>query len=85
MKMTEFTNPPDPDRPTIYRIRVGGKLKGSWSDWFDGMEIVSGVEDENKLVSTLTGTLVDQSALHGVLRKIRDLGLKLFSVEQIDT
>lgn len=85
MKMTELTNPPDPDRPTIYRIRVGGKLKGSWSDWFDGMEIVSGVEDENKLVSTLTGTLVDQSALHGVLRKIRDLGLKLFSVEQIDT
>lgn len=79
-----ITEPQDPNRPASYRIRVAGKLKESWSDWFDGMEIESGGEAEGKPVSTLTGTLPDQSALHGVLNKIRDLGLKLLSVEQVD-
>ena len=84
MNMKELTNALDPDKPTIYRIRVGGKLKESWSDWFDGLAIEFGVDAEGKPISTLTGTVVDQSALHGVLNKIRDLGLKLNSVEKID-
>jgi hypothetical protein len=82
--MKKLTNPLDLDKPTNYRIRVAGELKESWSDWFDGMMIDFGDGAEGKPVSILTGTLVDQSALHGVLRKIRDLGLKLLSVEQID-
>ena len=79
-----MTEPRDPGIPASYRIRGGGKLKESWSDWFDGMAVEYGVESEDKPISTLTGTVPDQSALHGVLNKIRDLGLKLLSVEQID-
>ena len=77
-------DPQDPDKSTIYRIRVAGKLKESWSDWFNGMTIEFGLEAGENPVSTLTGPLVDQSALHGVLGKIRNLGLELLSVEQID-
>lgn len=79
-----MTDPQDPDKSRIYRIRVAGKLKESWSDWFNGMTIEFGLEAGENPVSTLTGPLVDQSALHGVFGKIRNLGLELLSVEQID-
>jgi hypothetical protein len=80
-----MTNSQNPIEPSIYRIRVGGKVKGSWSEWFNGMTIEFEMEDIENPVSTLTGYLTDQSALHGVLNKIRNLGLKLLSVEQINT
>jgi hypothetical protein len=80
-----MTNPPEPPGPITYRIRVGGKVKESWADWFDGMTIDSEMEAGEKPVSTLSGTLPDQSALYGVLNKIRNLGLKLLSVEQINS
>lgn len=79
-----MTKPLHPTEPAKYRIKVGGKVKESWSEWFSGMTIEFEMEANEKPVSTLTGLLPDQSALYGVLGKIRNLGLKLLSVEQID-
>lgn len=59
-----------------YRIRIQGWLDPSWTEWFDGLAIRQ-LEDGTTL---LTGTLSDQAALHGVLNKIRDLGLTLLTV-----
>lgn len=70
--------PPQPDKPhpAIYRIRVQGQLDSQWADWFDEMTITL-EEDGNTL---LTGLVVDQAALHGLLKKVRDLGLSLISI-----
>ncbi len=72
-----MTEGKDYDTPAIYQIRVKGVLDPSWSDWFDGFTITS-TEDETEL----TGLVVDQAALHGILTKINDLGLSLTSVSQ---
>lgn len=66
---------------TFYKIRVNEHLEGKWSEWLDGMAI--NYEEDGK--SVLTGQLVDQAALHGLLNKIRDLGLTLVAVEEIQT
>ena len=66
------------DRPALYRIRVKGNLDRKWSDWFDGFSITPHGDDE----TLLTGQVVDQSALHGMLGKIRDLGLPILLVER---
>ena len=63
----------------VYEIRVEGHLGDSWSPWFEGMTIRH--QDSGETV--LTGALVDQSALHGVLIKIRDLGLPLVTVKRV--
>ena len=63
-----------------YRIRVEGRLDGRWSEWFNGLVITPQGEDE----TLLTGSVADQAALHGVLAKIRDLGLPLLSVIRAD-
>jgi hypothetical protein len=63
----------------IYEIRVKGELDPRWSDWFDGFTIAPVTEGE----TLLTGTVADQAALHGVLHKIRDLGLPLLSVQRL--
>ncbi len=70
----------DPDRPKIFQIRIQGHLGRQWAGWFDGLTIVL-EEDGNTLLS---GTVIDQSALHGILKKIRDLGMPLLSVISID-
>ena len=62
-----------------YEIRVKGHLDGPWSEWFDGLRIAN-VEDGEAILS---GEIVDQSALHGVLIKVRDLGLPLIAVSRI--
>ena len=67
-------------RPMIYQIRVKGRLERSWSDWFDGLDITSDGED-----TFLYGPVRDQSALHGLLKKVRDLGLHLILVQETDT
>lgn len=59
-----------------YRICVQGRLDSAWAEWFDGLSLVADTEDN----TILAGTLQDQAALHGVLTKIRDLGLTLLSV-----
>lgn len=67
---------PDPSQPMIYQIRLRGHLGRQWSDWFEGLSIT--LEENGD--SLLTGPVVDQAALHGLLRKVRDLGLPLISV-----
>ena len=65
----------DPGQPTIYQIRIKGHLGCQWTDWFDGLTITL---DNGETL--LTGSVVDQAALHGVLKKVRDLGMPLLSV-----
>jgi hypothetical protein len=62
--------------PAIYRIRIQGQIDSQWADWFDEMTITL-EEDGNTL---LTGQVIDQAALHGLLKKIRDLGMPLVSI-----
>jgi len=59
-----------------YEIRIKGHLGHEWTDWFEGLTITL-EEDGNTL---LTGPVVDQAALHGLLKKVRDLGMPLLSV-----
>jgi hypothetical protein len=70
----------DDDTKDIYRIRVRGHLDKRWADWFDGFEIA--YRDEYTI---LTGSVPDQAALHGVLAKIRDLGLTILLVEIVES
>jgi len=73
-----MTNAHEFDQATAYQIRLNGALDSSWSDWFDGFSI--SVEGNETLLS---GIVPDQSALHGILAKINDLGLPIVSVEKI--
>jgi hypothetical protein len=66
----------DYDTPGLYEIRVKGHLDDRWADWFEGMIIT--LEDNGNTL--LTGPVVDQAALHGLLKKVRDLGMPLLSV-----
>jgi hypothetical protein len=70
-------------RPATYEIRVPGHLDESWSDWVGGMTIRVVTEGEGPPVTTLTG-VVDQAALHGLLRRLYSLGLPLISVVWIE-
>lgn len=79
--MSNMTNvEPDPNQSNIYRIQIKGHLDDQWSDWFEGLTIAL-QEDGNTL---LTGQVVDQSALHGLLKRIHDLGMPLLSVNRAD-
>ena len=69
------------DQPTAhYEIRVKGVLDGGWSAWFDGLEVSS----DDRGQTTIAGPVADQAALHGLLAKIRDLGLELVEVFRTD-
>jgi hypothetical protein len=63
-----------------YEIRVIGHLDPRWSAWFDGLSL--SLEDDGSTV--ISGPIVDQAALHGVLRRLRDIGLTLVSVTRVD-
>jgi hypothetical protein len=63
------------DRPMVYQIRIEGHLGPRWTEWFGGMTITP--EDNGDTL--LTGPVVDQAALHGLLKKVRDLGMPLIS------
>ena len=65
----------------IYQIRIEGHLDQQWTDWFEGLTITQ--EEGGRTV--LTGPVVDQSALHGLLKKVRDLGMPLVSVNRMET
>ena len=69
----------DAREPQTYAIRIQGHLSREWTDWFEGLAIT--LEDNGDAL--LTGPVVDQAALHGVLRKVRDLGLPLVSVQRV--
>lgn len=68
-----------PDQPMVYQIRIKGHLSHRWTDWFEGLTIT--LEEDGDTL--LTGTVIDQAALHGLLKKVRDLGMPLLSVNRI--
>ena len=67
-------------RQEVYQIIVKGHLDGEWSDWFDGLTIIPMDNGE----TILSGPVVDQTALHGILIKIRDLGLPLLGISRAE-
>ena len=69
----------DPNQPMVYQIRIKGHLGQQWTEWFEGMTITL-EEDGDTLI---TGRVVDQAALHGLLKKVRDLGMPLISVDPV--
>ena len=66
--------------PGLYEIRIKGHLDDRWADWFEGLTIT--LEDNGDTL--LTGPVVDQAALHGLLRKVRDLSIPLLSVNRVE-
>jgi hypothetical protein len=70
----------DPEQPLIYQIRVKGHLDRQWTEWFGGL-VITLDDDGNTL---LTGPVVDQSALYGLVKKVRDLGMPLLSVNPVE-
>jgi hypothetical protein len=67
-------------QPVVYQIRLKGHLDSQWTDWFEGLTIT--LEEDGDTL--LTGPVIDQAALHGLLKKVRDLGLTLVSVCPIE-
>ena len=75
--MADKSNPKTvPGEPIVYQIRIKGHLGRQWTDWFEGLTIT--LEDNGETL--LSGVVVDQAALYGLLRKVRDLGMPLLSV-----
>jgi hypothetical protein len=64
------------NQPPCYEIRLKGHLDSQWTDWFEGLTITMEADG----TTLLTGTVVDQASLHGLLKKIRDLGMPLVSI-----
>jgi hypothetical protein len=71
----------EPRQPIVYQIRIRGHLGSQWTDWFGGLTI--SLEDNGDTL--LAGSVVDQAALHGVLKKVRDLGMPLLSVACVES
>jgi hypothetical protein len=72
--------PADPREPTTYRIRIAGQLDARWAAWFAGLTITLVGGD-----TLITGPVVDQAALQGLLKRVRDLGMPLVSVNPVET
>jgi hypothetical protein len=78
-----MSRPPEgaaPAEPARYELRVQGVLEPHWSAWFEGLRVTSDQPGQ----TTIAGPVVDQAALHGLLAKVRDLGLPLLSVRRVD-
>jgi hypothetical protein len=79
--MTERQTPaPDRSEAGRYEIRLTGHLDAHWAAWFDGLT----VSYESDGTTVINGQIVDQAALHGLLQRVRDLGLPLISVRQVE-
>jgi hypothetical protein len=70
----------EPSEPMVYQIRIQSHLGQQWTDWFEGMTIT--LEDDGHTL--LTGPVVDQATLYGLIRKVRDLGILLLSVSRVE-
>jgi len=68
------------DKPALYRIRVKGNIENKWSEWFDGFSVTPQANAETVLI----GVVADQAALHGLLAKVRDLGLPILEVTRLE-
>ena len=80
--MTERPTPgPDRSESGRYEVRLTGHLDAHWTAWFDGLT----VSYENDGTTVIGGELVDQAALHGLIQRVRDLGLPLVSVMKVDS
>ena len=76
----ELDPEPDPHQPMVYQIRIRGHLGHGWTDWFGGLTIT--LEEDGDTL--LTGQVADQAALHGLLNRVRDLGMPLISVSRVE-
>jgi hypothetical protein len=76
--LNKHSREPDAGRPRDYQIRIKGHLGRQWTEWFDGLTIT--LEENGDTL--LTGPVADQAALHGLLKRVRDLGMPLLSVVQ---
>jgi hypothetical protein len=74
---------PELSWPAVYEIRVKGQLDEKWSDWLTGLDIGSDAEVTNTPITTLSGTIVDQAALLGILRTLHNMHLTLLSINRI--
>jgi hypothetical protein len=70
----------DSVEPTIYQIRLKGHLGRQWTDWFEGLTITLAENGD----TLLTGPVIDQAALYGLLKKVRDLGMALLSINRVE-
>ena len=77
---TELKPKLDSDHAEVYQIRIEGQLGREWTDWFEGLNIT--LQDNGDTL--LTGPVLDQAALYGLLKKVRDLGMPLVSVKRVN-
>jgi len=78
--MSNELTPKPESQPMVYQIRIKGHLGCQWTDWFGGLTIT--LEEDGDTL--LTGPVIDQSALYGLLKKVRDLGMPLLSVNRVE-
>lgn len=78
--LNPLARPTDSTQPIVYQIRIEGQLDCAWADWFDGMTIAPQANGD----TVLTGAVIDQAALYGLLKKFRDLGMALVSVNRVN-
>lgn len=76
----EHNPQPASGQPMVYQVRIKGHLDSQWKDWFGGLSIT--LEEEGDTL--LTGPVIDQAALYGLLKKVRDLGMPLLSLQRVE-
>jgi len=80
-----MSNDQESDKQEVYQIKLKGLLDEQWSDWFNGMTIVFESASDGSPITTLTGAVVDQARLRGILSKAWDLNLTLISVAPLES